>query len=49
VGLGLSIVKALVDAMHASVECRNRPEGGAEFVVYFARRKDGASAASASR
>ncbi len=34
-GLGLSIVKGLVEAHGGRVEARNRPGGGAEFVLYL--------------
>jgi two-component system sensor histidine kinase KdpD len=34
-GLGLSIVKGLVEAHQGRVEARNRPGGGAEFVIFL--------------
>jgi two-component system, OmpR family, sensor histidine kinase KdpD len=34
-GLGLSIVKGLIEAHQGRVEARNRPGGGAEFVIYL--------------
>ena len=34
-GLGLSIVKGLVEAPQGRVEARNRPGGGAEFVIFL--------------
>ena len=36
VGLGLSIVKALVERMGGTLEMRNRPEGGAMAVLRVA-------------
>jgi signal transduction histidine kinase len=36
-GLGLSIVRRIVDAHHASMALGNRPAGGAEFSLRFAR------------
>lgn len=36
-GLGLAIVKAIVDGYGGRVSCRNRPEGGAQFVVNLPR------------
>jgi signal transduction histidine kinase len=32
-GLGLSVVRAIAEAHHGDVVVRNRPEGGAEFIV----------------
>jgi two-component system sensor histidine kinase KdpD len=34
-GLGLSIVKGMVEAHGGRVEARNRPQGGAEFILYI--------------
>ncbi|MBL7809054.1 MAG: DUF4118 domain-containing protein [Saprospiraceae bacterium] len=33
VGLGLSIVKGVIKAHHGTIEVRNKPEGGAEFIL----------------
>ena len=32
-GLGLTIAKGFVEAHHGTLTARNRPEGGAEFII----------------
>ena len=32
-GLGLTITKGFVEAHHGTISARNRPQGGAEFIV----------------
>ncbi|MCP3868045.1 MAG: HDOD domain-containing protein [Gammaproteobacteria bacterium] len=39
-GLGLTIVRNLVLSLDGSVSCRNKPKGGAEFVILLPRKTD---------
>lgn len=42
-GLGLSIAKGFADAMHGRIEVQNKPEGGAQFLVYLPAKSNSLS------
>ena len=39
-GLGLTIVRNLVSGLNGTISCRNKPKGGAEFVILLPRKTE---------
>lgn len=44
-GLGLSITKAIIESHGGQIEARNRPDGGAEFIIRLQRHREHRSGA----